>query len=105
MTIKDYAFLDKDNIVVNVVIIDDEEDETLFQKIAEQHNAVKWLDTSVYGITEINGHFDGERLWVEKPFPSWVKGDKEWVAPVPYPSDGLNYYWEESALEWILIKP
>jgi hypothetical protein len=100
MTIKNYALVNESNIVVNVVVIDDTNDESFFVEIAKAHNATQWLDTDIYGVTEINGEFDGVRLWVEKPYPSWVKGETNWVAPVSYPNDGNYYIWNEEILNW-----
>ena len=40
-----------------------------------------------------------------KPFPSWV-GDFEtmrWEAPVPYPLDNKEYYWDESIINWVEV--
>lgn len=40
-----------------------------------------------------------------QPFPSWVL-DKEtylWIAPIPYPTDGQKYEWDEPTTSWILI--
>jgi len=38
-----------------------------------------------------------------QPFPSWVLNEDTclWDAPVPYPSDGELYSWDEAAGEWI----
>jgi hypothetical protein len=38
-----------------------------------------------------------------KQFESWVlnEGTCLWEAPVPYPQDDKNYYWDESSLSWI----
>lgn len=33
----------------------------------------------------------------DQPFPSWVWGDNEWVAPEPYPDPNKPYYWVEGA--------
>ena len=30
-----------------------------------------------------------------------VKTDWVWIPPVPYPSDGLLYIWDEEKLNWI----
>ncbi len=44
--------------------------------------------------------------WVEaqmpQPYPSWswVEGEG-WVAPVDYPTDGKDYYWDEDDGEWV----
>ena len=39
-----------------------------------------------------------------KTFPSWILDEETcvWVAPVPYPTDGLTYYWNEAAVDWEL---
>jgi hypothetical protein len=39
-----------------------------------------------------------------QPFPSWVLDPKSfgWSAPVPYPSDGQSYEWDEDTKTWIV---
>jgi len=36
-------------------------------------------------------------------YPSWILNEDtcRWEAPVPYPSDGLSYYWDEETQTWI----
>lgn len=35
--------------------------------------------------------------------PSWVLDENfDWVAPIPYPTDGLDYSWDEETLSWVL---
>lgn len=38
-----------------------------------------------------------------KPFESWVLVEESclWTAPVPYPTDGNVYTWNEDAGEWV----
>lgn len=38
-----------------------------------------------------------------QPYPSWLLDVVilNWVAPVPYPSDGGYYVWDESTLSWV----
>jgi hypothetical protein len=51
----------------------------------------------------IGGTFDAERdAFIEvKPFPSWILNDSnQWAAPVPYPSDGDVYVWNEEEKTW-----
>lgn len=40
-----------------------------------------------------------------KPYPSWLLNTNTclWEPPVPYPSDGKAYYWDESVVNWVLI--
>lgn len=37
-----------------------------------------------------------------KPFPSWVLNEQTclWSAPMPMPTDGKAYVWNESTLTW-----
>ena len=39
-----------------------------------------------------------------KPYSSWVLDEATylWSAPVPYPTDGLTYTWNESNTDWEL---
>jgi hypothetical protein len=39
-----------------------------------------------------------------KPFNSWDWIDGSWKAPVPYPSDGNFYNWDEEKQQWIIIE-
>lgn len=37
-----------------------------------------------------------------KPFASWVGNEETmtWNPPIPHPSDGQNYYWDEPTTSW-----
>jgi hypothetical protein len=39
------------------------------------------------------------------PYPSWVLNEETflWEAPIPYPSDGEDYIWDESAVAWVEV--
>ena len=45
------------------------------------------------------------RWIIPKPFPSWILDESIgfWAAPVPYPTDGKGYYWDEATLNWIEV--
>ena len=40
-----------------------------------------------------------------KPYPSWLLNTDtaQWQAPVPYPNDGKQYYWDEATQSWVEI--
>ena len=42
-----------------------------------------------------------------KQYPSWILDEQTcwWVAPVPYPTDGGDYSWDEATLSWVLVEP
>jgi hypothetical protein len=38
-----------------------------------------------------------------KPFPSWLLNEETclWESPVPYPTDGKIYNWDEATTSWV----
>lgn len=38
-----------------------------------------------------------------KPFNSWILNEETclWDAPIPYPDDENNYYWDEDIISWV----
>jgi hypothetical protein len=38
-----------------------------------------------------------------KPYPSWLLNTEtcQWQAPIPYPTDGKVYYWNEETQQWV----
>lgn len=41
-----------------------------------------------------------------QPFPSWVLNEDTclWYAPVPYPTDGKIYIWDEATVSWVEVE-
>jgi hypothetical protein len=109
-----YAFLDSDNIVTEVITGIDET------------QLIEGLDPEIwYGNfrgqpckrTSYNGNirknyagigytYDAERdaFIAPKPFDSWLLDEEtcRWEAPVPYPTDGITYIWNEENTDWEL---
>ena len=44
-------------------------------------------------------------FYAPQPYPSWSLSTQtyEWDAPVPYPSTGGPYYWDEATQSWVTI--
>jgi hypothetical protein len=42
-----------------------------------------------------------------KPYPSWLLDTQTclWDPPVPYPTDGKMYVWDEATLSWVEVTP
>jgi hypothetical protein len=57
------------------------------------------VDRSILG-----KYWDGE-YWVDvglQPYPSWtLDKDLQWIAPIPIPDDGKEYFWDEENQQWI----
>ena len=38
-----------------------------------------------------------------RPYPSWsLNSNYDWEAPVPYPNDGMQYFWDEDSQDWVV---
>lgn len=108
-----YAFLNKNNIVTEVIVGIDEtqkieglDPETWYGNFRNQ----KCLRTSYNG--NIRGKYAGigdtynkeEDIFVApQPYPSWTREGSFWIAPKPYPSDDKFYQWKEDSLAWVEI--
>lgn len=51
----------------------------------------------------IGGDYVGGYLYAPQPFPSWTRHEGEWLPPVPMPTDGDLYIWNEAAGEWVSV--
>lgn len=87
-----------DGVVVNVVVADDLEAASSVVTVGDLV-AVDDATGSAY----IGGDLAGGRFRPPRPFASWAWDPDawEWVAPVPYPSDGADYIWDEEQGAWI----
>ena len=107
-----YAFLDEDSIV-NEVIVGIDETETIEGKDPETWYAE--FKGQVCKRTSYNGNIrknfagigysydqDKDAFIAPKPFESWLLNEEtcQWEAPVPYPTDGRDYFWDEDVIDW-----
>jgi hypothetical protein len=110
-----YAFLDDNSIVTEVITGIDETE------------LIEGLDTETwYGNfrgqackrTSYNGNirknyagigftYDSNRdaFICPKPFDSWILDEEtcRWEPPIPYPTDSLDYIWNETEATWELV--
>lgn len=116
-----YAFLDLNNIVIEVIVGKDEGDGGIDW---EQHygefrgQTCKRTSYNTNGGIHANGGtplrknyagigytYDANRdaFIAPKPFASWLLNETSciWESPTPMPSDGKMYSWNEEQLAWI----
>ena len=129
-----YAFLDENNVVIEVITGKDENEliegldpETWYGNFRGQvckrtsyntrggvhyqaDNNTPSIDQSKAfrkNYAGIGYYYDSIRdaFIPPKPFPSWTLNEDSclWDSPVPYPSDGKMYTWNEDILNWIEI--
>lgn len=46
-------------------------------------------------------------FYAPQPYPSWTIGAPTWIwqPPVPYPSEGGPYTWDEATQSWVPVTP
>ena len=115
-----FARLDKDNFVTMVTVVsnadmidsDGKEIEELGVAVCESVvGPGPWVQTSYNGsfrgrYAAVGSLYDPVRdlFLPRRPYPSWMlNADDEWEAPVPKPTDGKLYIWNEQDQSWDLI--
>lgn len=125
-----YAEVNKDNIVVNVIVGRDETSGTNWEEYYTRtmgvENGTRFIRTSYNtsggvhktggvpfrkNYASIGGIYDPVRdaFYTQKPYASWVLNDETccWEPPVIPPSDFIQdglikYVWDESTISWKL---
>ena len=110
-----YAFLDENNIVTEVITGIDE------TELIEGKDTETWYGEfrgQVCKRTSYNGNirknyagigytYDAERDAFIPPkfYNSWVLNEAtcQWEAPIPYPTDGPDYIWDEESTDWVEV--
>jgi len=116
-----FAKLDENNVVVQVTVINNIEMLTADNVESEMMGVAflirwsggysNWKQTSYNG--KIRKNFAGvgytydatrDAFIPPQPFPSWVLNEDTclWDPPVPFPTDGQRYYWDEATTSWVV---
>ena len=112
-----YAQIDGDNIVQRVLVVEQD-----FIDTGKMGDPTKWIKTSYNtsgGIHQLNGtplrknyagighKYDEARdaFIAPQPYPSWTLSETtcQWEAPIPMPTDGPYYSWDEDTTSWVTI--
>jgi hypothetical protein len=105
-----YAFLDENNMVTEVIVGNDETTGD-WEAYYGEFRGQQCVRTSYNGNIRFNyagigfTYDEGRDAFIPpKPFESWVLDEDTclWVAPVPYPEDGV-YTWDEDAGDWVAV--
>jgi len=107
-----YAFLDKNNIVTEVITGKNEgEDGVDWEKWYGDFRGQLCKRTSYnnnirknYAGIGYTYRADIDAFVPPKPFPSWLlNANAQWEAPVAMPTDGKMYSWDEATTSWLEI--
>ena len=118
-----FAQIDENNVVLQVLVIDQDVIDT-----GHFGDPASWIQTSYntrggvhYGpdnqpdggialrknYAGIGYIYDPTRdaFYAPQPYPSWTLDEDtcRWQPPVPFPTDGKNYAWDEATISWVEV--
>ena len=118
-----YAFLNNNNIVTEVIVGKNEGEEGIDWEVHYgnfRNQVCKRTSYNTSGGQHNNGgipyrknyagigytYDEGRDAFIPpKPYPSWILNEDTclWEPPVPYPTDGERYLWNEETISWDLV--
>ena len=107
-----FAEIDADNKVIRVLVGDNSMLNEGYDWFVENLGGT-WIQTSYNNNIRFNyagigySYDEGRDAFIApKPYPSWLLDEAtcQWQAPIAMPTDGAMYEWNETDLEWKLIK-
>ena len=106
-----YAFLDDDNIVIEVIVGVDENEliqgldtETWYANFRGKNCKRTSYNNNIRGTYAGVGYsYNSEEdiFIAPQPYPSWIRSGSFWEAPIPKPDDEKIYKWDEAQLAWV----
>ena len=123
-----FVKINSDNIVIKGAVVSNdiaktEQDGIDFLKQIFKDETGEWLQTSYNtfhgyhktGGTPFRKNYAGIGFYYDrnkdafipnKPYNSWILNESifDWEAPIPYPTDGNMYDWDESNINWKLTQ-
>ena len=117
------ARIDEDGIVREVHVLNNSDLPNNGEFSAETEAAANAFQHSLglegnWKLTSYNGNFRGRYAGIgykydavrnayipPQPYLSWIFDETtlDWVAPVPYPTDGKSYVWDEAIQNWVEV--
>jgi hypothetical protein len=115
-----FAEIDSNNVVLRVIVVANKdtadangnEVESIGVAFCQRLLGGNWVQTSYHG--NIRKNYAGigytydaaiDAFVPPQPYPSWVLNTNtaQWEAPVPYPTDGKDYTWDEATQSWVEV--
>lgn len=118
-----FAQLDKNNKVIQVVVTSNAKTNEGLDWLLERFDGT-WVQTSYntragqhsLGGTPLRKNFaaigysydpDRDAFIPPKPFQHWILNEDtcQWEAPIPSPTDGKIYEWDDATASWLEVTP
>ena len=115
-----FAELDENNVVTRVIVVGNQdildstgkENEEVGIAFCKNLLGGNWKQTSYnasfrknYAGIGYTYREDIDAFVPPRPYASWILNEStaQWEAPVPYPTDGKFYYWDEATTSWVEV--
>jgi hypothetical protein len=114
-----FAEIDDNNVVLRVIVVANKdtadangnEVESIGVAFCQRLLGGNWVQTSYHGNIRKNyagiGYTyraDIDAFVAPQPYPSWtLDANAQWQAPVPMPTDGKMYSWDEATQSWVEV--
>lgn len=114
-----FAELDANNMVLRVIVVANKdcsdasgvEKEHIGKAFCERLFGGNWVQTSYNGnirkrYAGVGYKYDAalDAFIAPQPYPSWtLDANADWQAPVPMPTDGKMYSWDEATQSWLEV--
>jgi hypothetical protein len=106
-----YAFLNENNIVVEIIVGLDETEliegldpETWygnFKGLTCKRTSYNGKVRGIYAGIGYSYNAEEDIFIAPQPYPSWTRNGSIWEAPIAYPNDEKKYYWDEELGNWV----
>lgn len=118
-----FAQVDENNVVLQVLVIEQDVIDT-----GHFGDPASWIQTSYNtrggvhygpdnqpdGGVPLRKNYAGigyiydpvrDAFYAPQPYPSWTLDENTcwWQPPVPFPTDGKNYAWDEATISWVEV--
>jgi hypothetical protein len=108
-----FAEIDESGVVLQVLVVPDAQEHRGHEFLADDLGlGGTWLQTSYnarirknYAGIGMTYNADRDAFIHPQPYASWILNEDtcQWEAPVPYPTDGVMYTWNEETTDWKAI--
>ena len=116
-----FAELDDNNVVLRVIVVHNNdcldangnESEAVGAGFCSKLFGGNWKQTSYnanirknYAGIGFAYRADLDAFVPPQPYPSWILNTNtaQWEPPVPYPTDGKRYLWDETTQSWVAVE-
>ena len=105
-----FAEIDESGVVLQVLVVPDAQEHRGHEFLADDLGlGGLWVQTSYnarirknYAGIGMTYDADRDAFIAPQPYASWILNEDtcQWEAPVPYPTDGVMYTWNEETTDW-----